>query len=35
MKEIYDKLNIINLSKYKDLIVNGKNMHDARLGLGS
>lgn len=32
MKEICKKLNINNISKYRDLIVNGKNMHDARLG---
>ncbi len=32
MKEICKKLNIDNISKYKHLIVNGKNMHDARLG---
>ena len=36
MKEICQKLNIQNISKYKDLIIDGKNMHDIRLGvLGS
>ena len=32
MKEICQKLNIQNISKYKDLIIDGKNMHDIRLG---